>query len=163
MASWKLIFVFTFAIKLIINVVSTSAPNLGRQIELAPLTSIRIDPTKNMGVVNGKYSYGVTFHNEKHIGVVHVNVKADHVNNFFQKDFHSSRVMTRVMPIGSNIRGAIIGRVEAQSNLYRNCKGEYASLLYYGPSPGQVTMEFVSGERCPIDFTVHLFGITPTN
>lgn len=153
--------------KLIINVVPSSAPNPVVRINPAPLISIRIDPTKNIGVANGKFSFGVKYPNEKSIGIFHITEAALKINNprlhVLVQDFCDGVVTRAVATMRSHVPGAIITRVEAQSALNNQSQGEHVSIVKMGQLRGEVTMEFKSIRGCPINFTVELFGCHSTS
>lgn len=153
MASWKLIFFFTFAIKLIfINVVPSSASFLRRRVDPEPLTSIRIDPTEDIGRNNGREALGVRDENEHALGLpFSVTITPRSIIAYAQRRL----VLKEKRTFRNTSPGTRITRVVVHS--FNNFPHESAKLVSLDDQ--EVTIYFKSEPDESILFTVQLYGV----
>lgn len=158
MASWKLIFLFTFAIKSTINVVpSFPIPFLRQRCNPAPLTSIRIDSTIDIGKHNGRFVYGTRSENEQPLGEPFIVTEAPRTLIEAQQLVERKIVLKKTATISNTVPGRKITRVVAQSRLECESVLERADLVSLGEQT--VTINFKGEPGYPIIFKVQLYGV----
>lgn len=143
MVSCQLIFAFIFVIKLIINVVSSSA------ITPAQLISIKVDSGYS-DVIHGLYHFGESVPNEVFLPPV-LHIKASPYKR-------GNRVREHIATIKSP-NGERITHIKLQSMLGDASNGERVHEIGYGPNHETITIMFWSKPNHAIDFTVNVFGI----
>lgn len=145
MSLCKLIFAFEFAIKLFLNVVSLSAS------EIAPLTSIRVDPSVDIGTHPGEFTFGERVLGERFLPPV----RFINISSYQRGDGIHQHTANFKSPNGERIT-----RVHLRSWLGSgsDSEGERIHEICYGPNHQSVKILFVSKPYHGIGFTVNLFG-----
>lgn len=153
MSSWKLIFVFTIAIKLFISVVPLSAINPREPGKTAALRSIRIDRTIDIGRHNGRFVFGAREENEQPLGNPFNLV--EHASGLFimKRDvvLESTKIIKNTVP------GRRITRVELQSVLHSKSVKERAEIEKFGEQ--EIIIKLTGEPGHSIIFYEQLYGV----
>lgn len=145
MGSWKLIFAFTFAIKLFINVVPSSAKEL---------STTEFEPSVDIGNFDGTYSFGEKFQHEEQI-TPDIQVHDPPDRHWFWKRLRGG--VRDCTGIFKNANGRTITRIELISHLGPASSGERVRVVDYDYTSVEVT--FRSKPHMGINYTVRLFGL----